>query len=151
MNGPEEKDQRTEMKGQGMQFEFEDARMQEFEQELTRVLQRTEVPGPITAKLLAVADEAQKRHEHAGGSLRLLKFSNSSRFPAMSRAWTSAWMGGAIAAVLAMGCFVGAHVHEQHERRIEAQRQFDTAERITQQTLAQTREELARQGIELEQ
>ena len=36
-------------------------------------------------------------------------------------------MGGAIAAVLAMGVFAGAHIHEQHERRVMAQQQFETA------------------------
>jgi ABC-type uncharacterized transport system auxiliary subunit len=62
-----------------------------------------------------------------------------------------AWMGGAIAAVLAMGVFAGAHIHEQHERRVVAQQQFETAERITDETLARTRAELEQRGINLDQ
>jgi hypothetical protein len=60
-------------------------------------------------------------------------------------------MGGAIAAVLATGVFVGAHVHEQHERRAVAQQQFATAERITDEALARTRAELEQRGINLDQ
>lgn len=152
MNGPEERDQITnqssEVREQEMQFEFEDAQMQQFERALSRAMQRVEVRTETTAKLLALADEAERKHEHASGSFRLLKFSNSGRVFAMK---PGAWMGGAIAAMLAMGCFVGAHIHEQHERRIEAQRQFQTAERITDQALERTREQLQRQGIELDQ
>ncbi len=58
-------------------------------------------------------------------------------------------MGGAIAAVLAMGCFVGARIHIEHERRIQAEHQFETAERITDQTLERTREQLAERGFRL--
>ncbi|HEX5284651.1 MAG TPA: hypothetical protein VFW30_11090 [Bryocella sp.] len=162
MNGPDEKDQ--------MQFEANDPQMTEFEQALARSMRRVEVRAETTAKFLALADEAERKRMlhpseqrtsagdpgHAGGGFRLLKLSNGGRVFAMPRslAWTRGWMGGAIAAVLAMGIFVGAHVHEQHEqheRRAVAQQQFETAERITDETLARTRAELARQGIELEQ
>jgi hypothetical protein len=143
MNGPEEREQKVEMNDQ----------MTEFEQALARSMRRVEVRAETAAKFLALADEAERKRLHAGGGFRLIKLSNGGRVFAMpgSRAWTRSWMGGAIAAVLAMGVFVGAHVHEQHERRVEAQKQFETAERITDETLARTRAELARQGIELEQ
>ena len=135
MNGPEEKDQ--------LQFEEKDPRMRDFEQALERAMRQVEVRPETTAKLLALADEAdQKRVPAAAGRVMAMP---------RPRAWSRSWMGGAIAAVLAMGCFVGAHIHEQHERRVEAQHQFETAERITDETLARTRAELARQGIELEQ
>ena len=142
MNGPEDKEMNTERD-----------QMTEFEQALARSMRRVEVRAETTAKFLALAEEAERKRVHAGGGFRLLKLSNGGRIFAMPRprAWASTWLGGAIAAVLAMGVFVGAHVHQQHERRVEAQKQFETAERITDETLARTRAELARQGIELEQ
>jgi len=147
MNGPEEKDQK-------MQFEMNnpemnDPRMREFEQALSRAMQRVEVRAETSAKFLALAEEAERKRLQGGGGFRLIKLSNGGRVFAMPR--PSAWMGGAIAAVLAMGVFIGAHVHEQHERKMEAQRQFETAERITDETLARTREQLEQRGINLDQ
>ena len=144
MNGPEERRE--------MQFEMDDPRMREFEQALSRAMQRVEVPAETSAKLLALAQEAEQKRVHAGDGLRLIRFSNSGRVLAMPRLpQTRAWMGGAIAAVLAMGVFVGTHVHEQHERRVVAQQQFETAQRITDETLARTRAELEQRGIKLDQ
>jgi len=141
MNGPEER--------QEMQFESEDAGMKEFEQALSRAMQRIDVRAETTAKFLALAEEAERQRVHAGGGFRLIKFSNAGRVFAMPR--PRAWMGGAIAAVLALGCFAGAHIHEQHERKVIAQQQFETAERITDETLARTREELEQRGINIDQ
>jgi hypothetical protein len=149
MSGPEEnKEQKTESTAPGMES-FEEAHVTDFEQALARAMKRVEMRAETTKKFLALAEEAERKRAHAGGGFRLIKLSNGGRVFTMPT--PRAWMGGAIAAVLAMGCFVGAHVHEQHERRVEAQRQFETAERITDETLARTRAELARQGIELEQ
>jgi len=150
MNGPEENKREKEM-----EFEFEDARMQEFEQALSRAMQRVEVRAETSAKLLALAEEAERKRVHAGGGFRLIKFSNGGRVFAMPR--PRAWMGGAIDAVLALGVFFGTHVHEQHEqheqhqRRVMAEQQFEAAERITDETLARTREQLQQRGINLEQ
>lgn len=147
MNGPEENQREKKM-----DFEFEDARMQEFEQALSRAMQKVEVRAETTAKFLALAEEAERKRVHAGGGFRLIKFSNGGRVFAMPR--PRAWMGGAIAAVLALGVFVGTHVHEQHERherRVMAEQQFAAAERITDETLARTREQLEQRGINLEQ
>jgi len=151
MNGPEERDQRTEMRDQEM-ASFEDAHMKEFEESLSRAKKRAELRAETTAKFLALAEEAERKRQHAGGGFRLIKMSSGGRVFAMPR--PRAWMGGAIAAVLALGVFVGTHVHEQHEqheRQVLAQQQFETAERITDETLAHTRAELERQGINLEQ
>ena len=144
MNGPEENEREQEM-----QLEMDDPRMKEFEQALSRAMQRVEVRAETTAKLLALAEEAERKRVQAGGGFRLIKFSDGGRVVAMPR--PRAWMGGAIAAVLAMGIFVGAHVHEQHERRVVARQQFETAERITDETLARTRAELEQRGIKLDQ
>jgi hypothetical protein len=138
-----------------MSDELDDPRMTEFEQALGRAMQRVEVRAETAAKFLALAEEAEKSRVKAGGGLRLVRLSNGGRALAMPRIpQARAWMGGAIAAVLAMGVFAGAHVHEQHaehERQMMAQQQFETAERITDETLAHTREQLERQGINLEQ
>lgn len=150
MSGPEERDQK-ESRDEGMQS-FEDAHIKDFEQALSRAMKRVEVRAETTAKFLALAEEAERKRVHAGGGFRLIKFSNGGRVFAIPR--PRAWMGGAIAAVLAMGVFVGTHLHEQHEqheRRVAAQQQFATAERITDETLARTRAEIERQGINLDQ
>lgn len=148
MNGPEERD---EMKVESSRYESADPQMQEFERALARAMQRVEVRAETTAKFLALAEEAERKRVNAGGGWRLIKLSNGGRVFAMPRfPQAKAWMGGAIAAVLAMGCFVGAHIHTEHERRVQAQRQFEAAERITDQALAQTREQLRAQGIYLD-
>jgi uncharacterized protein HemX len=151
MNGPEE-----DKREQEMGFETDDPRMKEFEQALSRAMQRVEVRAETSAKFLALAEEAEKKRLQAGGGIRLIKFSgytgNWGRVLAMPR--PRAWMGGAIAAVLAIGVFAGAHIreqHEQHERQVLAQQQFEAAERITDETLARTRAELERRGINLYQ
>ena len=147
MNGPEKNERE-----QQMEFEVEDPRMKEFEQALSRAMQRVEVRAETSAKFLALAEEAERKRVHAGGGFRLIKLSNGGRVFAMPRfPQARAWMGGAIAAVLAMGILAGTHIHEQHERRAVAQEQFETAERITDQTLARTRAELEQRGINLEQ
>lgn len=148
MNGPEDSEQKEEMNEQQI-MSFEDEHLPEFEQALKRAMKRVEVRAETAAKFLALAEEAERKRVHAGGGFRLIKFSSGGRVFAMPR--PRAWMGGAIAAVLALGVFVGAHVHEQHERRVEAQKQFETAERITDETLARTRAELEQRGINLDQ
>jgi hypothetical protein len=140
--------------------------MQEFERALSRAMQRVEVRAETTQKFLALADEAEQKRlhhpseqrtfagdpGHAGGGLRLIRLSNGGRVLAMPRIpQAKAWMGGAIAAVLATGCFVGAHLHTEHERRVQAERQFEASQRITDETLARTREQLRAQGIYLDQ
>ena len=137
MNGPEDMDQEL------------DAKDREFEAALSRAMKRVEVRAELSAKLLVLADEAEEKRVAAGGGMRLLKLSNGGRVLAFPR--QRAWMGGAIAAVLAIGVFVGQQAHERHERRVEAQRQFETAERITDQTLERTREQLRQAGITLGQ
>ncbi len=137
----------------GPDFEQDNPEMTKFEQALARAMKRVEVRADMAAKFLALADEAERKRQHAGGGLRLLKLSNRARVIAMPR--PRAWMGGAIAAVLTIGCFVGTRIHTDHERRVMAERQaeqqFETAERITDQALAQTREQLQQRGIRLEQ
>jgi hypothetical protein len=60
-----------------------------------------------------------------------------------------AWLGGAIAAALLAGVFVGDQVHERRERERAdtAQRQFEAGMRITDAALEHTRDQLRRAGV----
>jgi hypothetical protein len=59
------------------------------------------------------------------------------------------WSGGAIAAALVAGVFAGQQVHERRERQKAelAEQQFETAMRITDQTLDQVRLQLQQAGV----
>ena len=59
-----------------------------------------------------------------------------------------AWMGGAIAAVLAIGMY-GAEVLHQRREQAKADQQFAVAVQATDHALAQTREQLQRAGLKL--
>jgi hypothetical protein len=148
MNGPEE----NREQGTGIRDQVGDPRMKEFERALSRAMQRVEVRAETTATFLALAEEAERKRLHAGGGFRLIRLSNGGRVFAMPRIPPArAWMGGAIAAVLAVGVFAGAHIHTEHERKVQAEQQFEAAERITDQALERTREQLRAQGIYLDQ
>lgn len=157
MNGPDEKDiQETERASETrsadaplMNNETLSAADAQFEAALSRAMRRVETRAELSAKLLALADEAHAQHRAKGGGLRLLRLSNGGRVLMLPQ--QRSWLGGAIAAVLALGVFVGSHSYQKHERRVEAQRQFETAERITDQTLEHTREQLRAAGITLGQ
>lgn len=132
----------------GSDVENDSAEMKKFEQALARAMKPVEPRAETTAKLLGLAEEAARDRAHHAGGLRLINFANGGRMFAMPR--PRAWMGGAIAAVLAIGCFAGARIHTEHERKMQAEHQFETAERITDQTLERTREQLEERGIRLE-
>jgi hypothetical protein len=154
MNGPEERDQRSEIRDQVEEIrdQGEEARDAEFEAALSRAMRRVEVRAELSAKFLTLAAEAEQKRVEAGGGARLLKLSNLGRVLAFPQ--QRAWLGGVgvgLAAVLALGVFVGSRAYERHEQRVQAQRQFETAERITDQTLEHTREQLRQAGIVLGQ
>lgn len=105
------------------------------EAQLRATLQRVAAPEGFADRLMARV-EAEPR------KAKLLLF----RSPVMRT-----WMGGAIAAALALGVFAAGEVHERRERRAaEAQRQFALASRATDHALEQARTQLARAGISLE-
>lgn len=148
MNGPEENIHNEDERALQPEEPMSTADLA-FEAALSRAMKRVEVRGELSQKLLTLADEAHQKRHAAGGGLKLLKISNGGRllmFPQQR-----AWVGGAIAAVLALGVFIGTHSYQEHERRVEAQRQFATAERITDQALEHTREQLREAGITLGQ
>ena len=119
----------------------------EFEQALARALRRVEVRAEMSAKFLAIADQARQEHEQTGRMWITPKSGGKLLFFPRPRAW----MGGALAAMLAIGVFAGQQIRERHERQQVADQQFATATRIESMALERTRQQLASKGISLEQ
>lgn len=118
----------------------------EFEQQLARALQQVAAPEGFATRLMeraAKGDSARAIHvpgRSPGRGPRILQMPR--------RQWLG-WASGAIAAMLVTGIFVGQRVHEEHERRVQANREFDAAMRIQDQALDRVRQQLAQQGISL--
>jgi len=104
----------------------------EFDRHLTVALKRVDPPKEFSDRVMARAQPAGS----APAKLMRMK---------PRRAWAS----GAIAAAVLAGAFSGEEVHLRHQReRAElAQRQFETAMRITDQTLERVRQQLQQAGI----
>ena len=64
---------------------------------------------------------------------------------------TRLWAGGAIAAALLAGAVTGEEIHLRRQRqRVElAQRQFEVAMRITDETLDNVRRQLQQAGVRI--
>jgi hypothetical protein len=109
--------------------------MEEFETYLTQAMRRVDAPKGFAERTMARA--------RAGGGSRGKLLTMPSRL----RAWT----GGAIAAALIAGVFVGNQIHVRREReKVEiAQQQFEAAMRITGETLEQTRQQLQQAGVRI--
>jgi hypothetical protein len=105
----------------------------ELEQELTQALRRVDAPAGFAERTMARVQLAGSPR----GKLLMM--------PARLRVWGS----GAIAAALVAGVFAGQQVHERHERQKAelAEQQFQTAMRITDQTLDTVRLQLAQAGV----
>jgi len=104
----------------------------EFEQHLTVALQRVDPPEGF-------ADRVMARAALAGSAPAKVIRMRPRR----------AWASGAIAAAVLVGALGGEQVRLRHqrERAERAQRQFDTAMRITDQTLEHVREQLQQAGV----
>ena len=126
MKQPEDFDQPDELNEQGESFA-------EFEEYLMHALRRVDAPEGFAERTIA---RAQAAAVPRGKVLRM---------PTRLRAWSS----GAIAALLAVGVFVGEQTHVRHERHKAelAQQQFETAMRITDQTLDEVRLQLQQAGV----
>jgi len=156
MNGPEETRKFEVFEGAGNKLENDSTSGPEFEQELARALQRVDAPEGFAARLMdraAKGDTATVVEvpavEVPGRSPGPSPKSGSGRLFVMPRRQWMAWASGAIAATLVAGLFTGQRVHEQHERRAAAEREFDTSMRIRDQALERVRQQLAEQGITL--
>ena len=110
--------------------------MDSFERELALAMKRVHVRPEFSEKLLAVAAE-EKRKASRG---RVLMFPQARD-----------WRFAALAAAMAVCVFGGDQVYQRHEREKAelVQRQFDTAMRVTDHALDQTRAQLEKAGLRL--
>jgi hypothetical protein len=116
----------------------EDLKLAEFELALARAMARVEAPEGFAKRVM----------ERAGGAAETLVVMR----PRRGLVRMQAWMGGAIAAVLALGMFGAEQLHLRRERAEEAAKadqQFAVAMQVTDHALEQTREQLQRAGLKL--
>jgi hypothetical protein len=112
-----------------------DAELAEFELLLARAMCRVDAPEGFAARVMDTAEPTQ--------TVVVMR--------PRSGLWRmQAWTGGAIAAVLALGMFGAEQLHQRRERE-RADQQFAVAVQVTDHALAQTREQLARAGLNLDQ
>jgi hypothetical protein len=113
----------------------------DFEEQLAGALKRVAAPtGLMRSVMLAVeADESRKQTWWT----RIFDFP---RIPD--------WAFGAVAATVIVGALVGGQMHERREhvrveaqQRAEANREFETANRITDRALDHVRQQLAKAGV----
>jgi len=111
-----------------------DLKLAEFELQLAQAMRRVDAPEGFAARVMERAD---------GPTV-------SSKVVVMRpRLRAQVWVGGAIAAMLALGAFVGETVHVRHQREQAAlaTQQFEAAVRVTDQALDKTRVQLERAGL----
>ena len=127
--------------------------MDDFERMLKRALRPVNAPATL-AKFLASATEA-KEHQRRTGRFWFTPRRFPERKPGgklLVLPWPPAWIGSALAAMLLLGVLAGEQVHghyerEQSARQQIAQQQFETAVRVTDRALDQTRQQLATAGL----
>jgi len=106
----------------------------EFDEVLGKALRRVDAPEGFAARVMEQAAVRPRA--------KVLVFP---RLPV--------WATGAVAAALIVGALSVGEVHERRARvearRVEAEREFETASQITDKTLEHAREQLARAGVKL--
>ena len=107
-----------------------------FELQLTEALRHVEVPVGFAARVMDRAAAPA-----VAGKVVVMRPRLMGQF----------WIGGAVAAMLAVGAFVGEAVHVRHQREQAAlaTQQFEAAVRVTDQALDKTRAQLERAGLRL--
>ena len=110
--------------------------MNEFEQQVARALRPVDAPEGFAARVMERADAPAVATNVVVMRPRLL---------------AQMWVGGAVAAMLAVGAFVGEAVHVRHQREeaAVATQQFDAAVRVTDQAIERTRAQLEKAGLKL--
>jgi hypothetical protein len=114
-----------------------DLKLAEFELQLARAMRHVDVPEGFAGRVM---DKAASPAEVEEKVLVMRPRSGLWRM--------QAWMGGAVAAVLALGMY-GAEVLHQRREQAKADQQFAVAMQVTDHALAQTREQLQRAGLKL--
>jgi hypothetical protein len=111
----------------------------QFEQELTRRMRRVDPPEGFMERLM------ERAEAEAPSRAKVLTMPRRMVF--------RAWVGGAIAATLVTGVFIGEQAHERAQERkaAAARQQFETAMQATDHALDQTRASLQRAGLTLGQ
>jgi hypothetical protein len=123
--------------------------MSEFDEMLTKALRPVQPPETL-AKFLAIAAEAEE-HKRSTGRRWFRPASGGLIFVASwMNPWPRAFAGGALAAALLLGVFVAEQAHRRHEQA-EATQEFATSERVTDEAIQRTREQLMRAGVPLDQ
>ena len=116
----------------------------EFESHLKTALQRVNAPESMMQFLMLAAEAEERRRNKQPRLGRIFAF-------AQPQTWMRNAIGGALAAVLVVGTiFAGEHVHREHQRAAEAQREFDTATQIEDRALAHAREQMRKAGVSIE-
>ena len=111
-----------------------DLKLAEFELQLARAMRRVDAPEGFAERVMETsASPAEK--------VRVMR-------PRQGSWRMQAWMGGAIAAALALGMFGAQQLHQQREQA-KADQQFAVAMQVTDHALAQTRQQLQRAGLKL--
>jgi hypothetical protein len=107
----------------------------EFEQELTLRMRRVDPPEGFMERLLERAESEAPTRAKVLSMPRRMVF--------------RAWVGGAIAATLVTGIFVGEqmHVRSQERKAAEARQQYETAMQVTDHALDHTRASLQKAGL----
>jgi len=123
------------MSENGLGQEFGEERPSDFEIQLAGALRPVDAPEGFAARVM----------ERAGTPAVSTKVVVM-RLPMAVRGWAI----GAIAAMLAVGAFVGDQVHVKHQEAAVATQQFEAASRIEDKVLQQTRERLAKAGVPLD-
>lgn len=123
----------------------------EFERELRKAMRPVGMQPEAVAKLMALAEEAERTRTAKGDGLRPVKPSHSGRVIAFPRLLkTPRWIGGAVAALLVLGVTAGGALHVQHEREAaQTQQQFEAAMRVTDRALDRAQQQLQRAGLRL--
>jgi len=114
-----------------------DLKLAEFELQLARAMRRVDAPEGFAVRVM---DRAASPVEVEQKVLVIRPRSGLWRL--------QAWMGGALAAVLALGMY-GAEVLHQRSEQAKADQQFAVAMQATDHALTQTREQLQRAGLKL--
>jgi hypothetical protein len=122
---------------------------QDFEERLRKAMQRVDAPATMVKFLQAAAEVQAERLLPQKERKHKWAFFLPQAFHA-PQAQFAGWMTGALAAVLALGVFFGGEAYKQHERRVIATQEFETATHITDQALAHARQQLERAGVPLD-
>ena len=127
-------------------------KMDELERELTEALRRVDAPEGFAERVMGRAF-ADPTHDGGTAMNGAPGMAAEVKVVVMPRRQGSlrmkAWVGGAVAAMLALGVFGAEQLHQRRQRVAAANEQFEAAVRVTDHALAQTRTQLQRAGLNL--